>query len=113
MSETTGVEVTRDEARRIAVRAQLLDGSATGVLETVRRLRYLQLDPISTVAPPQHLVLFSRLGSGYDRAELDRLPDTADLVVRARPEAATAGSAVLRRDLTSGLDRLLGHRVER
>ena len=73
MSETTGVEVTRDEARRIAVRAQLLDGSAKGVLETVRRLRYLQLDPISTVAPPQHLVLFSRLGSAYDRAELDRL----------------------------------------
>jgi hypothetical protein len=73
MSETTGVEVTRDEARRIAVRAQLLDGSAKGVLDTVRRLRYLQLDPISTVAPPQHLVLFSRLGSAYDRAELDRL----------------------------------------
>ena len=73
MSETTGVEVTRDEARRIAVRAQLLDGSAKGVLETVRRLRYLQLDPISTVAPPQHLVLCSRLGSAYDRAELDRL----------------------------------------
>ena len=73
MSETTGVEVTRDEARRIAVRAQLLDGSANDVLETVRRLRYLQLDPISTVAPPQHLVLFSRLGRAYDRAELDRL----------------------------------------
>jgi uncharacterized protein YcaQ len=66
-------EVSRDEARRIAVRAQLLDGSATSVLDTVRRLGYLQLDPISTVAPPQHLVLFSRLGPAYDRAELDRL----------------------------------------
>ena len=61
-----------EEARRIAVRAQLLDGSATGVLETVRRLGFLQLDPISTVAPPQHLVLWSRLGP-FDRAELDRL----------------------------------------
>jgi uncharacterized protein YcaQ len=60
-------------ARRIAVRAQLLDGSATGVLETVRRLGFLQLDPISTVAPPQHLVLWSRLGERYDPAELDRL----------------------------------------
>ena len=59
-------------ARRIAVRAQLLDGSASGVLDTVRRLGFLQLDPIATVAPPQHLVLWSRLGS-FDAAELDRL----------------------------------------
>ena len=65
-------EVTPEEARRIAVRAQLLDGSATNVPDTVRRLGFLQMDPISTVAPPQYLVLWSRLGS-YDRAELDRL----------------------------------------
>ena len=52
--------------------SQLLDGSAENVLDTVRRLGFLQLDPISTVAPPQHLVLWSRLGP-YDRAELDRL----------------------------------------
>src|SRR4249920_2932409 len=66
---TVGLE----EARRIAVRAQLLDGSARDVLETVRQLGFLQIDPISTVAPPQHLVLWSRLGSSYDRAELERL----------------------------------------
>jgi hypothetical protein len=65
-------EVPLEEARRIAVRAQLLDGGAAGVLETVRRLGFLQLDPISSVAPPQHLVLWSRLGS-FDTAELDRL----------------------------------------
>jgi uncharacterized protein len=68
-----GAPVTPEQARRIAVRAQALDGSATDVLETVRRLGYLQIDPISTVAPPQHLVLWSRLGARYDRAELDRL----------------------------------------
>ena len=39
--------------------------------------------------------------------QLQRLPPTADLVVRARPEAATASSADLRRDLTAGLDRVL------
>ena len=39
--------------------------------------------------------------------QLDRLPPTADLVVRARPEAAAASSVELRRDLTAGLDRLL------
>jgi len=66
-------ELSTERARRMAVRAQLLDGSATGVLDTVRRLGLLQLDPISTVAPPQHLVLWSRLGAAYDRAELDRL----------------------------------------
>ena len=65
-------KVSPEQARRIAVRAQLLDGSASGVLDTVRRLGSLQLDPIATVATPQHLVLFSRLGS-YDTAELDRL----------------------------------------
>ena len=65
-------KVSPEQARRIAVRAQLLDGSASSVLDTVRRLGSLQLDPIATVATPQHLVLFSRLGS-YDTAELDRL----------------------------------------
>ena len=66
------IAVSRAEARRIAIRAQLLDGSATGVSDTVRRLGFLQIDPISTVAPPQQLVLWSRLGA-YDVAELDRL----------------------------------------
>jgi uncharacterized protein YcaQ len=66
------IEVSVAEARRIAVRSQLLDGSAESVLDTVRRLGFLQIDPISSVAPPQYLVLWSRLG-GYDRAELDRL----------------------------------------
>lgn len=54
------------------MRSQLLDGRATDVLQTVRRLGFLQIDPISTVAPPQRLVLWSRLGP-YDAAELDRL----------------------------------------
>ena len=64
--------VSQEEARRIAVRAQLLDGTATNVLDTIRHLGFLQMDPISTVAPPQQLVLFSRLGS-FDAGELDRL----------------------------------------
>jgi uncharacterized protein YcaQ len=67
-----GVPVSLEEARRIAVRAQQLDGRARGVLRTVRNLGFLQLDPISTVAPPQHLVLWSRLGP-FDPARLERL----------------------------------------
>ena len=62
------MKVSVEEARRIAVRAQALDGSASGVLETVRRLGFLQIDVVQPVERPQHLVLYSRLGPGYDRA---------------------------------------------
>ena len=72
MTEPRRRVVKQEQARRIAVRAQLLDGSTHGVLDTVRRLGFLQLDPIATVATPQELVLWSRLGA-YDRTELDRL----------------------------------------
>ena len=64
--------VSLEEARRIAVRAQLLDGRARGVLDTIHRLGFLQIDTVATVATPQELVLWSRLGS-YDTGELDRL----------------------------------------
>lgn len=67
-----GVPVDVETARRIAVRAQGLDGTQSDVLETTRRLGFLQLDPISSVAPPQQLVIWSRLGP-FDTAELDRL----------------------------------------
>ena len=72
MREPT-VQVSLEEARRIAVRSQVLDGSATDVLSTVRRLGFLQIDVVQPVERPQHLVLYSRLGAAYDRAELDRL----------------------------------------
>ena len=68
----TARAVSPEEARRVAVRAQLLDGKATDVLDTIRQLGFLQLDPIATVARPQELVLFSRLGP-FDVGELDRL----------------------------------------
>jgi ribonuclease P protein component len=45
--------------------------------------------------------------------ELYRLPPTADLVLRARPESAAADFATLRADLAAGLDRLLGARATR
>ena len=67
------MKVSLEEARRIAVRAQALDGSATACSTTVRRLGFLQIDVVQPVERPQHLVLYSRLGPSYDRAELDRL----------------------------------------
>jgi ribonuclease P protein component len=47
------------------------------------------------------------------RDQLHRLPATADLVVRARPEAADADLGRLAADLSAGLDRLLGRPVPR
>jgi uncharacterized protein len=65
-------ELSRADARRIAVRAQLLDSSRPAhLLDVVRRLTLLQIDPIAAVAPSADLVAWSRLGSSYSPAELD------------------------------------------
>jgi uncharacterized protein len=62
-------QLGRPDARRIAVRAQLLTASRPPDLLTVaRRLTALQLDPISAVAPSADLVAWTRLGAAY-RAE--------------------------------------------
>lgn len=65
------------DARRIAVRAQLLDAQRpTGLLDLVRHLAMLQLDPIASVAPSADLVAWSRVGSSYSTADLrDALAD--------------------------------------
>lgn len=61
-------------ARRLAITAQLLTAPRPrSILETVRSLGSVQMDPTSTVARTEHLVLFSRLGRRYRPAELERL----------------------------------------
>jgi uncharacterized protein YcaQ len=58
--------LSRPDARRIAVRAQLLTGQRPAdLLAMVRRLTALQLDPVSAVAPSADLVAWSRLGAAY------------------------------------------------
>jgi uncharacterized protein len=58
--------LTKEQARRIAVRAQLLDAPRpTDLLEVVRRLTLLQIDPTAAIAPNADLVAWSRLGSAY------------------------------------------------
>lgn len=57
--------LTLQEARRIAVRAQLLDAvEPIGLVALVEHLGLLQLDPVSAVAPRADLVAWSRLGRG-------------------------------------------------
>ena len=74
-------ELSRADARRIAVRAQLLDRSRPAdLLDVVRRLTLLQIDPVAAVAPSAHLVAWSRLGSSYARAELDAALENRTLV---------------------------------
>ncbi len=64
-------KLSRTDARRLAVRAQLLDAvRPSGMFEVVRRLTLLQHDPAAAVAPSADLVLWSRLGSSYSPAQL-------------------------------------------
>jgi len=64
-------QIARTEARRIAIRAQLLDAERPGdLLEVVNRLTFLQLDPTAVIAPAADLVAWSRLGAAYDPAQL-------------------------------------------
>jgi hypothetical protein len=68
----TSHQLSRADARRIAVRAQLLASPRpAGLLEVVRRLTLLQLDPTAAIAPSADLVAWSRLGSAYAPADLE------------------------------------------
>jgi hypothetical protein len=63
--------LTKAQARRIAVRAQMLDADRpTDLLEVVQQLTFLQIDPTAAIAPSADLVAWSRLGSAYQPAQL-------------------------------------------
>jgi uncharacterized protein YcaQ len=74
-------ELSRADARRIAVRAQLLDSSRPAdLLDVVRHLTLLQIDPTAAIAPNADLVAWSRLGSSYAPADLDAALGTRALL---------------------------------
>src|ERR1700691_6275600 len=77
--------LSRQDARRIAVRAQFLTGQRPADLLTlVRQLTTLQLDPVSAIAPSADLVAWSKLGSSYQPKHLqDALADRRLIELRA------------------------------
>src|ERR1700712_3709482 len=66
-------QLDREEARQLAVRAQLLEADRPpDLVGLVDRLTLLQLDPTAAVAPNADLVAWSRLGGSYRPADLTR-----------------------------------------
>ncbi len=63
--------LTKTQARRVAVRAQLLDAPRPkSLLAVIERLTLLQVDPTAAIAPNADLVAWSRLGSSYRPEQL-------------------------------------------
>jgi uncharacterized protein YcaQ len=69
--------ISAKTARRLAITRQRLAGktsrpTAEGIVDVVKDLAFLQLDPTNVVAPSHQLVVFSRVGA-YQRKHLDTL----------------------------------------
>ena len=66
-------QLTRDQARRIVVRAQLLDADRpSDVVEVAEQLGQIKIDPTNTIAPAEHTILWSRIGGGYEPHQLNQ-----------------------------------------
>jgi uncharacterized protein len=71
LSPVAVLRLTKAQARRIALRAQLLDAPRpTELLAVVQQLTLLQIDPTAAIAPSADLVAWSRLGSAYRPSHL-------------------------------------------
>ncbi|MGU3646128.1 DNA glycosylase AlkZ-like family protein [Microbacterium sp. C23T] len=120
--------LSREEARRIALRGQLLTAERpAGIVETIDALTVVNIEPTAAIAPSADLILWSRLGWPYQPADLTRLfeedravfewggfyramTDLALLIpeMRRRPESAQArewlaANEVFRREVLARL----------
>ena len=65
--------LTREQARRIAVHAQLLSAERpTSIVETIYGLTVVNIEPTAAIMPSADHVLWSRLGWPYQPADLAR-----------------------------------------
>ena len=73
--------LSAQQARRIAVRAQLLSAARPNdVLDTVRHLGFLQVDLTNVVVQHADLALWTRLGEAYEPDDLEELVGDGALV---------------------------------
>ena len=74
-------QLSRADARRIAVQAQLLEAERpTDLMDLVRHLTLLQVEPTAAIAPSAQVVAWSRLGAAFDREDLEAAVATGALV---------------------------------
>ena len=73
------IQLSVEHARRIAVSAQLLDSPRpTDLVEVVRQLTFVQIEPTAPIAPTADLVMWSRLGNAYEQGGLEELVEKHD-----------------------------------
>ena len=94
--------LSKAEARRIAVQAQLLDANRPiDLLEVISHLTLLQLDPTAAIAPSADLVLWSRVGDAYRPPQLtaaleqERTLYEVRAIIRPPPTIPGRGSRVI------------------
>src|SRR6478735_1722421 len=93
-------QLSKADARRIAVQAQLLDEPRpTDVLEVVRHLALVQINPTKPIAPSEDLLLWSRLGSSYSPADLTVLIDEGRLIEYQMTYRPSEYAALVRADM--------------
>ena len=74
-------ELTQQDARRIALRAQLLTAERpSDLMGMVRHLTLLPTEPTAPIATSYYLLCWSRLGAAYDPGELETLVQDQRLV---------------------------------
>ena len=73
--------LTVDQARRIAVGAQLLDANRPGdVVGVAEQLGAIKIDPTATIAPAENSILWSRIGATYEPSQLTKVVEQDHLL---------------------------------
>jgi hypothetical protein len=102
----TTLRLARDEARRIAIRAQRLSADRPAeLLELVQHLMFLQVDPTAAIAPSADLIAWARLGSAHRPEHLQEAieRDRTLFELKAQEDPKTPPIAMIRPTSDLGL----------